>query len=74
MVEMAHYVNLTNNKITVILETAQAAQTTFCLPAGAYLLKAMRPPDSRTFSYVTTGLSYKLKINHPFRGFFIGGV
>ena len=35
------------NKITVTLETDQLAQTTCRFPAGAYLLKAMRPPDSR---------------------------
>ena len=37
----------TKNKITVTLETDQIAQTTFCFPDGAYLLKASRPPDSR---------------------------
>ena len=47
MVEMAHYVELTKNNITVTLETDQIAQTTFCFPTGADLLKAMRPPDSR---------------------------
>ena len=48
MVEMAHYVDLTNkNKITVTLETDQIAQMAFCLPAGTYLLKARRPQDSR---------------------------
>ena len=47
MVEMAHYVELTKNNITVTLETDQIAQMTFCFPADAYLLKATRPPDSR---------------------------
>ena len=28
----------------------------------------------QTFSCVTTGLNYRLTINHPFREFFIGGV
>ena len=47
MVEMAHYVDLAKNKITVTLETDQTAPMTFCFPADAYLLKTMRPPDSR---------------------------
>ena len=47
MVEMAHYVDLTNNKTTVTLETEQITQMTLCLPTGTYLLKAKRPPDSR---------------------------
>ena len=37
----------TKNKITVTLETDQIAQMTFCFPAGAQLLKAMRPQHSR---------------------------
>ena len=37
----------TKNKITVTLETDHIAQTTFCLPAGAYLLKVMRPLDPK---------------------------
>ena len=40
----------TKNKITVILETdqiAQIAQIVSCFLIGAYLLKAVRPPDSR---------------------------
>ena len=37
----------TKNKFTVTLETDQIAQMTFCFPTGTYLLKAMRPPDSR---------------------------
>ena len=28
----------------------------------------------QTFGYMTTGLNYRLKINHPFKEFFIGGV
>ena len=28
----------------------------------------------QTSSYVSTGLNYRLKLNHPFREFFIGGV
>ena len=36
------------SKITVILETDQIAQKTFCFLTGTYLLKAMRLPDSRT--------------------------
>ena len=32
MVEMAHYVDLTKNKITRTLETDQIAQTKFCFP------------------------------------------
>ena len=47
IVKMAHYVDLTKNKITVILETDQIVQMTFCFITGAYLLKATRPPDSR---------------------------
>ena len=35
------------SKITVILETDQIAQKTFCFLTGTYLLKAMRLPDSR---------------------------
>ena len=63
----------TKNKITVTLETDQIAQTTFCLPAGAYLLKVMRPLDPKPPAE-TSGLSYRLKINHAFREFFIVGV
>ena len=33
----------TKNKITVILETDQIAQITFCFLTSAYLLKAARP-------------------------------
>ena len=47
MVEMAHYVDLTKNKITVILETDQIAQMTFYFPTGPYFLKATRPLDFR---------------------------
>ena len=47
MVEMAHYVDLTKNKTTVTLKTEQITQMTFCLPTRPYLLKAIRPPDSR---------------------------
>ena len=61
----------TKNKITVILETDQIAQMTFCFLTGTYLLKAARPPIP---DFQTTGLNYKLKINHSFREFFIGGV
>ena len=35
------------NKITVILEADQIAQMTFCFLSDAYLLKALRPSDSR---------------------------
>ena len=45
--KMAHYVDLTKNKITGILETDQIAQMTFCFLTGANLLKTVRPPDSR---------------------------
>ena len=44
---MAHYVDLTKNKVTVTLETNQISQVTFCFPTAIYLLKATRPPDSR---------------------------
>ena len=37
----------TKNKITVILETDQIAQITFCFLTSAYLLTAVRPLDSR---------------------------
>ena len=48
MVEMVHYLtSQTKNKVTVTLETDQIAQTTFSFLTGIYLLKAMRPPDSR---------------------------
>ena len=47
MVEMAHYGSQTKNKITVTLETDQIAQTTFYFPMGAYLLKTMKPLNSR---------------------------
>ena len=47
IVKMAHYVDLTKNKNTVILETDQIVQMTFCFITGTYLLKATRPPDSR---------------------------
>ena len=47
IVKMAHYVNLTKNTITVILEADQIAQMTFCFLTDTYLLKASRPPDSR---------------------------
>ena len=40
----------TKNKITVIFETDQIAQMTFCFLTGTYLLKATRPPDSRPLS------------------------
>ena len=40
----------TKNKITVILETDQIAQMTLCFLTGAYLLKAMRPLDSRSLA------------------------
>ena len=49
----------TKNKITVILETEQIAQMTFCFLTGIYLLKATRPAVSRPLStrpqYLTTG-------------------
>ena len=35
------------NKITVICKTDQIAQMASCYLTGAYLLKAVRPPDSR---------------------------
>ena len=44
---MAHYVDLTKNKVTVTLETDQISQVTFCFPTAIYLLKATRPLDSR---------------------------
>ena len=47
MVEMAHYGSQTKNKITVTLETDQIVQMASCYLTGAYLLKAVRPPDSR---------------------------
>lgn len=56
------------------LETDQIAQRTFCFPTGTYLFKATRPLDSRPLARMTAGLSYRLKINHPFREFFTGGV
>ena len=59
------------NKITVICETDQIAQMASCYLTDAYLLKAARPPIP---DFQTTGLNYKLKINHSFREFFIGGV
>ena len=45
--KMALYVNVANNKITVICETDQVAQMASRYLNGAYLLKAARPPDSR---------------------------
>ena len=53
----------TKNKTTVILETEQIAQTTFCFLTGAYLLKLQdhQIPDLRLH-------------DHPFREFFTGGV
>ena len=63
----------TKNKITVIRETAQIAQMTFCfltdLPSQSY-----ETTRFQTSGYVTTGLNYRVKINHPFREFFIGRV
>ena len=38
------------NKITVILEADQIAQMTFCFLTDAYLLKAVRAPDSRPWA------------------------
>ena len=58
--------------IWAIVQIAQ--NNNFCFLTGAYLLKATRPPQFQTSGYVTTGLSNRLKINHPFREFFIGGV
>ena len=55
----------------MILETDQIAQMTFYFLTGTYLLKAARPPIP---DFQTTGLNYRLKINHSFREFFIGGV
>ena len=43
----ALYVNLANNKITVIREADQVAQMASRYLNGAYFLKAARPPDSR---------------------------
>ena len=51
------------NKITAICETDQIAQMASCYLAGAHLLKAARPPDSRPPA-----------TDHPFREFFISGV
>ena len=45
IVKMAHYVELANKETD--LETDQIAQMTFCFLTGAYLFKAIRPPDSR---------------------------
>ena len=39
IVKMAHYVDLAKFKITVILETDQTAQMTFCFLTGAYYSK-----------------------------------
>ena len=50
IVKMAHYVDLTKNKVTVTLETDQISQITFCFPTAIYLLKATRPPDSRSLA------------------------
>ena len=47
IVKMAHYVDLTKNKVTVTLETDQISQITFCFPTVTYLLMATKPPDSR---------------------------
>ena len=43
----ACYVDLAKNKIRVIRETDQIAQMASCYLTGTYLLKAVRPPDSR---------------------------
>ena len=37
----------TKNEITVIREADQIAQMAFCFLTAAYLLKAVRSPDSR---------------------------
>ena len=64
----------TKNKITEILETDQSALNDilfshWCLPSQSY-----KTTRFQTSSYMTTGLNYRLKINHPFREFFIGRV
>ena len=74
MVEMAHYVDLTKNKITRTLETDQIAQTKFCFPRWCLPSQSYETPRFQTSGYVTTGLSNRLKINHPFREFSIGGI
>ena len=63
----------TKNTITVILEADQIAQMTFCFLTDTYLLKASRPPDS-DLQLCDQGLNYRLKINRPFREFFIDGL
>ena len=61
----------TKNKITVIFETDQIdiLFSHWHLPSQSY-----KTTRFQTSVYVTTGLNYRLKINHPFREFFIGGV
>ena len=63
----------TNNEITVTLETDQIAQMTFCFPHWCLPSQGYETPGFQTSGYVT-GLSYRLKINRPFREFFIGGI
>ena len=45
--KMAHYVDLTKNRVTVICEADKTAQMACCFLTGAYILKAVRLPDSR---------------------------
>ena len=45
---MVHYVDFTNEeKITPICKTDLIAQMSSCYITGAYLLTAVKPPDSR---------------------------
>ena len=62
----------TKNKITVILEPNcpnDILLSHWCLASQSY-----ETIGFQTSSYVTTGLNYRPKINHPFREFFICGL
>ena len=74
MVEMALYVDLTNKE-----NHSDPWDWPNCLNNMVFFhwhlpFQSYETSGFQTSGYVTAGLSYKLKINHHFRDFFIGGV
>ena len=74
MFEMALYVDLTNKE-----NHSDPWDWPNCLNNIVFFhwplpFQSYETSGFQTSGYVTAALSYKLKINHPFREFFIGGV
>ena len=70
---MAHYVDLTKNKISDHWDWPNCPND-ILFSRGRLRSQGYETTSFQTSSYVTPRLNYRLKINHPFREFFIGGV